>query len=313
MAAVTIEAKGLTKRFGPFVAVDSLDLSVHEGEIFGLLGSNGAGKSTAIRMLCGLLRPTAGHGSVLGHDVLEEPEEVKRRIGYMTQRFSLYEDLTVEQNLNFFGGVYGLAGRDLDARVRETLAMTRLEGRERVLGKALPGGFRQRLALGCAMLHRPRVLFLDEPTGGVDPVSRRSFWTLIDGLADEGVSIIVTTHYLDEAEHCAQVALMHAGKLVALGDVASLKEVFAGRAVLEVRCPKPLLAMERLEGQDWVFEVSVFGTSLHLVVADVEEGKRRALAILGKEGLLPASFERIVPSLEDVFIHYIESEERGRA
>jgi ABC-2 type transport system ATP-binding protein len=153
------------------------------------------------------------------------------------------------------------------------------------------------------------VLFLDEPTGGVDPVSRRSFWTLIDGLAEEGVSIIVTTHYLDEAEHCAQVALMHAGKLVALGDVPSLKEVFAGRAVLEVRCPRPLEAMERLEREDWVFEVSVFGTSLHLVVGDAEEGKRRAAAILDQEGFAPASFERIVPSLEDVFIHYIEREE----
>jgi ABC-2 type transport system ATP-binding protein len=313
MAAVTIEAKGLTKRFGPFVAVDCLDLKVHEGEIFGLLGSNGAGKSTAIRMLCGLLRPSAGSGSVLGHDVLTEPEEVKRRIGYMTQRFSLYEDLTVEQNLRFFGGVYGLAGGVLDARVRDALAMTRLEGRERVLGRALPGGFRQRLALGCALLHRPRVLFLDEPTGGVDPVSRRSFWALIDGLADEGVSIVVTTHYLDEAEHCAQVALMHAGRLVALGDVASLKEVFAGRAVLEVRGPRPLEAMERLEQEDWVFEVSVFGTSLHLVVGDAAEGTRRAADILEKAGLVPASFERIVPSLEDVFIHYIEREERGRA
>jgi ABC-2 type transport system ATP-binding protein len=311
--AVTIEAQGLTKRFGAFVAVDALDLTVHEGEIFGLLGSNGAGKSTAIRMLCGLLRPTAGRGAVLGHDVLTEPEEVKRRIGYMTQRFSLYEDLTVEQNLRFFGGVYGLAGRDLDGRVRDALVMTRLEGRERVLGRALPGGFRQRLALGCALLHRPRVLFLDEPTGGVDPVSRRSFWALIDGLADEGVSIVVTTHYLDEAEHCAQVALMHAGRLVALGDVASLKEVFAGRAVLEVRGPRPLEAMERLEQEDWVFEVSVFGTSLHLVVGDAAEGTRRAADILEKAGLVPASFERIVPSLEDVFIHYIEREERGRA
>ena len=311
-AAVTIEAQGLTKRFGAFVAVDGLDLTVHEGEILGLLGSNGAGKSTAIRMLCGLLRPTAGRGAVLGHDVLTEPEEVKRRIGYMTQRFSLYEDLTVEQNLRFFGGVYGLAGRDLDARVRETLAMARLEGRERALGRSLPGGFRQRLALGCALLHRPRVLFLDEPTGGVDPVSRRSFWTLIDGLADEGVSIIVTTHYLDEAEHCAQIALMHAGKLVAIGDVASLKEVFAGRVVLEVRCPRPLEAMERLEPEDWVFEVSVFGTSLHLVVRDAEEGKRRTAAILGEMGIAPVSFERIVPSLEDVFIHYIERAERAK-
>jgi ABC-2 type transport system ATP-binding protein len=313
MPAATVEALHLTKRFGAFTAVDDLNLEVREGEIFGLLGSNGAGKSTAIRMLCGLLRPSAGRGLVLGVDVAADPEEVKRRIGYMTQRFSLYEDLTVAQNLRFFGGVYGLGGADLRSRVAAAIGLARLEGQEDALTRALPGGFKQRLALACAVLHRPRVLFLDEPTGGVDPVSRRSFWGLIDSLAGEGVTIIVTTHYLDEAEHCGRVALMHAGRLVALGDVPGLKEVFAGRAVLEVRCPRYLDAMQRLEREDWVFETAAFGTSLHLVVADADEGRRRTISLLERDGNAPVTVERVIPSLEDVFIHYIEREERGRA
>jgi ABC-2 type transport system ATP-binding protein len=313
MAAPTVETRQLTKRFGAFTAVDGLTLAVAPGEIFGLLGSNGAGKSTAIRMLCGLLRPTSGQGMVLGVDVARNPEEVKRRIGYMTQRFSLYEDLTIAQNLRFFGGVYGLAGADLAGRVAAAVRMARLEGKEGVLTRALPGGWKQRLALACAVLHRPQVLFLDEPTGGVDPVSRRSFWSLIDTLAGEGVTIIVTTHYLDEAEHCSQVALMHAGRLVAKGDVTTLKEVFAGRAVLEVRCPRPLEAMERLERQDWALEVAAFGISLHLVVADAADGGRRAAALLEQDDNAPVAIERIVPSLEDVFIHYIEREEGTRA
>jgi ABC-2 type transport system ATP-binding protein len=312
-APPAVEARGLCKRFGVFVAVDDLSLSVEEGAIFGLLGSNGAGKSTAIRMLCGLLRPTSGSGTVLGIDVARDPEQVKRNIGYMTQRFSLYEDLTVRQNLEFFGGVYGLDGPVLKARIAEVMKMANLEGHDRALARALPGGWKQRLALACAILHRPRVLFLDEPTGGVDPISRRAFWGLIDGMAEAGVTIIVTTHYLDEAEHCGRIALMHAGRLVALGDVAGLKEVFAGRAVLEVRCPRYLEALDRIEAQPWALEVSAFGTSLHVVVPDADEGRRRILALLEADGNAPAAVERIVPSLEDVFIHYIEKAEAENA
>jgi len=302
-----VETIALCKRFGGFTAVDRLSLEVHEGEIFGLLGSNGAGKSTAIRMLCGLLRPSSGRALVLGVDVGLDPESVKRAIGYMSQRFSLYDDLSVSQNLRFFGGVYGLRGRDLAERVGQALEMAGLGGKEDARTGALAGGWKQRLALACAVLHRPRVLFLDEPTGGVDPISRRRFWGLIDTLAAGGVTIIVTTHYLDEAEHCGRIALMHDGRLVVLGTVGQLKEVFAGRAVLEVVCPAPLRALGAFETRDWVLEASPFGSRIHLVVRDADDGRRRALAILEEQGNVPAGVERIIPSLEDVFIHSIEA------
>jgi drug efflux transport system ATP-binding protein len=310
--SAVIEVDRLVKRFGAFTAVDDLSFSVNEGEVFGLLGSNGAGKTTAIRILCGLLTPTSGTGRVLGKDIGREPEEVKRRIGYMTQRFSLYDDLTVEQNIRFFGGVYGLQGSVLKERVAWGVATAGLEGKTDLLTQSLPGGWKQRLALACSVLHHPRVLFLDEPTGGVDPISRRRFWGLIDRMAGEGVTIIVTTHYLDEAERCDRIALMHASRLVALGSVAELKEVFAGRALLEVACPRILEAQEILEREKWVLEASVFGTRIHLVTADAEEGRKSTREVLEGAGFSPVSVERIVPSLEDVFIHCIEAEDAAR-
>jgi ABC-2 type transport system ATP-binding protein len=311
MASV-IEVQHLVKRFGAFTAVDDLSFSVEEGEVFGLLGSNGAGKSTAIRMLCALLTPTSGSARVLGLDVGRDAEALKRRIGYMTQRFSLYEDLTVRQNLRFFGGVYGLHGRAFAEREAWALATAGLGGKEDLLTRSLPGGWKQRLALACSVLHRPRVVFLDEPTGGVDPLSRRRFWTLIDAMAGEGVTLIVTTHYLDEAERCDRIALMHAGRLVALGSGPQLKEVFAGRALLEVACPRFLEAQERLEGAPGVLEVSVFGTRLHAVVAEAEAGARAIRERLERDGNVPLTIERIVPSLEDVFIHMIEAADAAR-
>jgi ABC-2 type transport system ATP-binding protein len=307
-----VETVDLTKRFGEFVAVDRLTVSVEEGEVFGFLGSNGAGKSTAIRMLCGLLAPSSGSARVLGVDVARDPERVKRNIGYMSQRFSLYGDLTVRQNLRFFGGVYGLSGRVLSEREGWAIGMADLAGKEDRLTGDLPGGWKQRLALACAVLHRPRVLFLDEPTGGVDPISRRRFWQLIDEMAGEGITVFVTTHYLDEAEHCHRLAMMHAARLVALGTVNGLKEVFAGSAVLEVGCPRVVEALSRLSREPWVRETSVFGTRIHLVVSDADEGIRRATEILAEEGHLPATVDRIVPSLEDVFIHHIGEEESRR-
>ncbi len=306
-------ADHLVKRFGPFTAVDDVSFEVQPGEVFGLLGSNGAGKSTLIRLFCGLLRPTSGTARVLGVDTAKDPEAVRRRIGYMTQRFSLYDDLSVAQNLEFYGGIYGLRGKEKAERIawaKETGALTGMEDK---VVKSLPGGWKQRLALACAVLHRPRVLFLDEPTGGVDPLSRRRFWGLIDAMAAEGVTLIVTTHYLDEAERCDRIALIHAGRLVALGTVGDLKEVFAGRAVLEVAAPRFLEAQQRLETESWIFEASLFGDRLHVVVADPEEGKRRIQALLEAEGNAPVSIERIVPSLEDVFIHSIESADRAAA
>jgi ABC-2 type transport system ATP-binding protein len=309
VAGPALEAIHLTKRFGDFVAVDDVSFDVHEGEVFGLLGSNGAGKSTLIRLFCALLAPTSGTGRVLGIDVARDPEGVRRRIGYMTQRFSLYDELTVRQNLDFFAGVYGLRGKAKAERLAWAIRMADLGGKEDLVTRSLPGGWKQRLALACALLHAPRLVFLDEPTGGVDPISRRRFWGLIDSLAAEGVTLIVTTHYLDEAERCDRIALLDQGRLVALGSVAELKEVFGGRAVLEVTSPRFLEAQESLEKQEWVREVSLFGDRLHVVVDDPEEGRRRILALLEGEGNTPVTVERIVPSLEDVFIHSIEARE----
>jgi ABC-2 type transport system ATP-binding protein len=309
----SLEAIHLVKRFGAFVAVDDVSFDVRPGEVFGLLGSNGAGKSTLIRLFCGLLRPTSGTATVLGVDTAKDPEAVRRRIGYMTQRFSLYEDLSVQQNLEFYGGIYGLRGKEKSDRIAWAKETGALAGLENKVVKSLPGGWKQRLALACSVLHRPRVLFLDEPTGGVDPLSRRRFWGLIDEMSAEGVTLIVTTHYLDEAERCDRIALLHLGRLVALGTVGDLKEVFAGRAVLEVAAPRFLEAHQRIEPQSWALETSLFGDRLHVVVADPEDGKRRIQALLDEDGNTPASIERIVPSLEDVFIHSIESADAAAA
>ena len=310
MNAITVT--DLTKRFGDFVAVDRLTFDVKQGEVFGFLGANGAGKSTTIRMLCGLLKPTSGSATVGGADVSRDPEGVKRRIGYMSQRFSLYESLTVDQNIRFFGGVYGLRGALARERQQWALAMAGLEGKEGRLTGELPGGWKQRLALACAVLHRPRVVFLDEPTSGVDPLSRRGFWRLIDEMAGSGVTVFVTTHYLDEAEYCHRLALIHAGRLVALGTVSELKQVFAGNAVLEVIAPRAGEALEAISKAPWALETSVFGTRVHVVVRDAGEGRRELGRLLAAAGNEATSIERILPSLEDVFIHHVEQAEAAR-
>lgn len=302
----------LVKRFGDFAAVDGVSFEVAAGEIFGFLGSNGAGKSTTIRMLCGLLAPTSGLAEVLGIDVSKDPEQVKRRIGYMSQRFSLYEDLTVAANVRFFGGVYGLRGARLRERESWAMHMAGLEGMEHRLTGDLPGGWKQRLALACAVMHAPRVVFLDEPTSGVDPLSRRRFWRLIDEMSASGVTVFVTTHYLDEAEHCSRLALIHAGRLDALGTVSELKDVFVGRAVLEVAAPRTAEALDLLSRQDWALETSLFGTRLHVIVQDAEAGTRLVEQALQQSGNWPAAVARILPSLEDVFIHHIEESDSRR-
>jgi ABC-2 type transport system ATP-binding protein len=305
--APAIEIRDLSKHFGAFHAVDGISMDVEPGEIFGFLGANGAGKSTTIRMLCGLLAPTSGTARVLGVDVARDPEEVKRRIGYMSQRFSLYEDLSVRQNLRFFGGVYGLRGTALQEREAWAIEMSGLTGKEDLLTGSLPGGWKQRLALSCAVLHRPRMVFLDEPTSGVDPVSRRRFWRLIDNMSGEGVTVFVTTHYLEEAEHCHRLALIHAGRISTMGTVEEVKAVFRDRAILEVSVPRLAEALETLSGHPLVREVSVFGTRLHVVVDDPREGAQKVAAILEEAGNTPARAERIVPSLEDVFIHHVQA------
>ena len=310
--APAVETVELRKTFGPFTAVDGISLTVERGEIFGFLGSNGAGKSTTIRMLCGLLAPTSGRASVLGVDVARDPEAVKRRIGYMSQRFSLYEDLSVRQNIRFFGGVYGLRGRRLLEREAWAVGMAGLAGKEDLLTGDLPGGWKQRLALACAVLHRPKVVFLDEPTSGVDPISRRRFWQLIDEMAAAGVTVFVTTHYLEEAEYCHRIALIHAGRLATLGTVRQVKRVFADRSVLEISAPSASDALDTLAGESWILATSIFGSRIHAVVPDGVGGRERILAALDAAGNGPARVEAIVPSLEDVFIHHVEAAQAGQ-
>ena len=301
-----IEVQHLTRRFGDFVAVNDVSFEVRAGEIFGFLGSNGAGKSTTIRMLCGLLQPTSGTAQVGGIDVVRDPEGVKKRIGYMSQRFSLYEALTVDQNIAFFGGVYGLTGDRLAARRDFVLEMAGLRGRERELTRALAGGWRQRLALGCAILHEPPIVFLDEPTGGVDPLSRRRFWRLIEDLAASGVAVLVTTHYLDEAEHCQRIAIIQAGKLAAHGTVDELKAIFKSRPILEVRAPDAVHAMRALEAMPEVEKTSIFGTAVHAVLRADAIRPDVLKARLEAEGITVLACGIVAPSLEDVFLDVAE-------
>src|SRR5262245_8750566 len=258
-------------------------------------------------MLCGLLRPTSGAARVGGIDVVAEPEAVKARIGYMSQRFSLYELLTVDQNIRFFGGIYGLPADRLEARRRYVIEMAGLEGREHALTRDLAGGWRQRLALGCAILHEPAILFLDEPTGGVDPLSRRQFWRLIDSLSAAGVTVLVTTHYLDEAERCHRVALIHAGRLAALGTVAEVKRRFDGRPILEVRGPDPVAAMQALDALPEVTKTSVFGTSVHAVLGRPDVPADDLIGRLRQRGIVVDAVEAVTPSLEDVFLDVVEA------
>ena len=303
-----IDVRHRTRRFGDFTAVDDLSFRVHAGEVFGFLGSNGAGKSTTIRMLCGLLRPSSGSAQVGGVDVGADPDGVKRRIGYMSQRFSLYEQLTVDQNITFFGGVYGLRGQRLASRRAFALEMAGLKGREDALTATLSGGWRQRLALGCAVLHEPPIVFLDEPTGGVDPLSRRRFWRLIHQLSRTGVTVLVTTHYLDEAEHCHRVGIIDRGRLAALGSVSELKKRFDGRAIVEVRSAQPVEAMRVLDGIAEVEKTSLFGTAVHAVLQRVDDGPSAVEGWLRAAGLETADCVA-EPTLEDVFIDVAEGGE----
>jgi len=304
-----IDVRGLSRRFGDFVAVDHLSFQVKPGEIFGFLGANGAGKSTTIRMLCGLLRPTSGTALVGGVDVAVDPEAVKRRIGYMSQRFSLYELLTVDQNIRFFGGIYGLTGDRYAARRQFVLDMAGLQGREATLTRDLPGGWRQRLALGCAILHEPPIVFLDEPTGGVDPLSRRRFWDLIDRMSDAGITVLVTTHYLDEAEHCHRIAIIQAGRLAALGTATELKQVFRDRPIIEVQAAHPVAAMAALDALDDVEKTSLFGTSLHVVLRHPDDAEQVIARALHQAGIEIRALSRVSPSLEDVFLDVVERSE----
>ncbi len=310
-AAPAVEARRLSRHFGAFRAVDAVSFQVPRGEVFGFLGSNGAGKTTTIRMLCGLLAPTSGSAAVAGFDVATQAAEIKRHVGYMSQRFSLYTDLTVEENLRFWGAAYGLHGARAAARRAWALDMADLEAHRRTLTRELPGGLRQRLALGTALLHEPPVVFLDEPTGGVDPAARRRFWDVIEQLSTQGTTVFVTTHSMDEAERCHRLALMHAGRLVALDTPPRLKASFGDGLVVEVRPQRPAAAvLAAVEQAPGVADAALFGDALHVVLTTPEAAARvrEALAGCGEDG---AELRAASPTLEDVFVRTIATARTG--
>lgn len=301
-----IEVKNLTKKFGDFISVNEISFTVKKGEVFGFLGANGAGKSTTIRMLCGILKPTSGDAIVGGYSVMNQPEKVKQQIGYMSQKFSLYNDLTVEENINFFGGIYGLTNKELEERKKWVLSVADLTGKENFLTDSLPGGIKQRLALGTAVIHRPEIVFLDEPTSGVDPIARRSFWELINSLSEDGTTIVVTTHYLEEAEYCNNIILIDAGKLIAEGNPKELKAKYITSKIFEVECDKVVDAIEILSKQNFVDESNIFGNNIHISVNNNFLSNEQIINLLSNHSINVYRIDEVMPTLEDVFIHLVD-------
>ncbi len=306
-----VVVKGLERRFGNFIAVNRISFEIARGEIFGFLGPNGAGKSTTIRMLCGLLTPTGGTGTVAGYDIRTEAERIKNHIGYMSQKFSLYEDLTVEENIDFYSGIYRIAPGKKKERKEWVIEMAGLKEHRQSKTAILSGGWKQRLALGCAILHEPPILFLDEPTSGVDPISRRQFWDLIYELSGRGVTIFVTTHYMDEAEYCDRIGLIYRGELTAIGTPGVLKTELMQEDVLEVMCEHSHNAMDKIEKLTGVKEVALFGRGLHVIVEDAETATGTIRDFLHEQGYQVSRVEKIVPSMEDVFVSLIEARDRA--
>lgn len=311
----SIEIKNLTKKFGKFTSVDSISFEVKSGEVFGFLGANGAGKSTTIKMLCGILDPTSGDALVGGYSVKKEPDMIKRIIGYMSQKFSLYNDLTVNENINFFSGMYGLEGKRLEERKKWVLRIANLEGRENTLAANLSGGFKQRLALGCAVIHEPKIVFLDEPTGGVDPISRRNFWDLINDLSQGGTTVFVTTHYLDEAEYCNRIMMINAGKIIAGGSPKELKTEYLGKAIFEIECENIEDAVTIFDNSDWIEGSAFFGNYVHVTISSKISTKEiitKLSKVLKEKGIDVRRIEKIAPSLEDVFVNLLETKEKQK-
>lgn len=303
--AYAVVTKGLSKRFGKILAVDHIDLIIKRGEVYGFLGPNGAGKSTTIRMLCGLLDPTEGTGYVLGHDIATEPERIKEKIGYMSQRFSLYEDLTVRENLDFYASIYSVPKEIKQTRVEQMVQMADLTGREGELAAHLSGGWKQRLALGCSIIHKPQLLFLDEPTAGVDPVSRRNFWDLIYRLSEEGITIVATTHYMDEAEHCDSLGFIYQGRITAQGSREEIKANALKGGVLEIDCQPMREATQLLEQLPGVAEVVRFGSTMHVVMEEGGPTPAEVEARLTSAGLKVNRAEVTTPSIEDIFVSFV--------
>jgi ABC-2 type transport system ATP-binding protein len=311
MSEQAIEVKELVKKFGDFTAVNKISFNVGQGEVFGFLGPNGAGKTTTIRMLCGLIDQTGGSARVGGFAVGQQNDQIKQHIGYMSQKFSLYNDLTIEQNIELYAGLYQTDPRNRDKKKAKILAMADLVGKERVMAGDLAGALKQHLALGCAMIHEPRIIFLDEPTAGVDPISRRGFWKAIDTVAKRGVTVLVTTHYMDEAERCDRIAMISVGDLIALDSPANLKTQISG-ALLEIECDKVMVALEALRATRVAEDVALYGVFLHTMV-ESEGAIDEIRAVLTGKGLKVVRIEKIIPSLEDVFVFRVEQAARAKA
>jgi ABC-2 type transport system ATP-binding protein len=311
----SIEVNNLTKKFGKFVSVDSISFNVNEGEVFGFLGANGAGKSTTIRMLCGIIEPTSGDALVGGFSIKKQSEKVKRNIGYMSQKFSLYNDLTVSENINFFGSIYGLKNSELEERKKWVLQIANIEDKENIITGSLAVGFKQRLALGCAVLHNPKIVFLDEPTGGVDPVSRRNFWDLINSLSSSGVTVFVTTHYLDEAEFCNRIMMINAGKLIAGGSPDELKKKYLSNVILEIECSNIENAILILDKMECVKNSAYYGNNIHATLAGFDKNDvniknnllEKIKSELTSQSIDVTRITEIYPSLEDVFVNLLEN------
>ncbi len=301
MTEQVVEVRSLTKKFGDFTAVNDVSFSVGRGEIFGFLGPNGAGKTTTIKMLCGIITPTTGEGKVYGYDIIREQEKIKSVIGYMSQRFSLYDDLTVIENLEFFGRIYGLEGSRLKQEIDNVIEMAGIGTRKNDLVKNLPGGIKQRLALGGAIIHNPPILFLDEPTSGVDPLMRRNFWDIIYRFSEEGRTIFVTTHYMDEAEHSNRIAFIIAGRIIALDTPNALKENFH-HAVYSIATEHFLRVFEKIRDLDCIAEAAIFGTDIHVLSEEGAPVKKQLASFFKGEGISSYAIHRVNPTLEDVFV-----------
>ncbi len=303
---IAVKVTDLEKKFGDFTAVNRISFEVGKGEIFGFLGPNGAGKSTTIRMLCGLLTPTSGAGTVGGFNIMKDQELIKQNIGYMSQKFSLYDDLTVEENIEFYSGIYKLSKSDRAERMEEVIKQAGIEDFRKNLTRALSGGWKQRLALGCAILHKPKMIFLDEPTSGVDPITRANFWSIIKEMAGRGVTVFVTTHYMDEAENCDRMTLIYKGTIIAIGTPEEMKTEIMKDEILEVRVPDAEEWTDKLTALPGVKDAALFSNNIHTVVESAKVGSASIEAAFKKAGVKDYTVKKIKPSLEDVFVSSIE-------
>ncbi len=313
MSDTTVSVQNLEKKFGNFTAVNRINFEVNRGEIFGFLGPNGAGKSTTIRMLCGIITPTSGAGQVGGFDINKEQEKIKQNIGYMSQKFSLYDDLTVEENINFYSGIYKLSKKEREERKEDIIRLADIEPLRHSLTKTLSGGWKQRLALGCSLIHKPNIIFLDEPTSGVDPITRSNFWSIIKGLAQKGVTVFVTTHYMDEAENCNRMTLIYKGTIIAMGTPEEMKTKFMKNDVIQIIVPLPEEWIEKIASLQGIKEAALFGNAIHAVTPDAKSAAPLIKKLFDKEGRKEYKINKIKATLEDVFVSLIEDYDKEHA